>query len=161
MSEELVEELVQDMYVIPFTGLTDESLLMNNEIITGSEQELPFTGMSDVSGKPNKKVITDFSTIKKINIAINIINYIFTVILSLITVRFSFLIFGVKDNIIYHITGLFLLPVFHILGTVPSVSHPHVERESLVAIVFYAIMVSFISALAGLVKKIVKKRSEK
>ncbi len=153
------EELVKDIYVIPFTGLTDESrLINNNEIIIGSETGLPFTGISDVSGKLNKKVITDFSTVKKITIAINIINYIFTVILSLITLRFAFLIIGVKDNIIYKITGLFLYPVFHLLGTVSSVSPPHLERESLVAIALYAVMVSFISVVAGLVKKIIKKK---
>ena len=162
MSEELVEEflgeLVQDIYVIPFTGLPEEFHQMNNEMITGSDTELPFTGISDVSGKLNKKVVTDFSTVKKINIAINIINYIFTAVLSVITLRFAFLIFGVKDNIIYTVTGLFLFPVFHMLGTVPSVSPPHVERESLIAIALYAIMVSFISAVASLVKKMIKKK---
>ncbi|MEQ8187979.1 MAG: hypothetical protein ABRQ39_08420 [Candidatus Eremiobacterota bacterium] len=161
MSEELLEELMVDfvpaIYVIPFTGLTDETHLKDNEIITGCET-LPFTGISDVSVKLNKKVVTDFSTVRKINIGINIVNYIFTVILSIITLRFAFLIFGVKDNIIYKITNLLLFPVFHLLGTVPSVSPPHVERESLVAIALYAIIVSFVSVLAGLVKKIVKKR---
>jgi len=161
MSEELLEELmadfVPDIYVIPFTGLADETHLKDNEIITGCET-LPFTGISDVSVKLNKKVVTDFSTVRKINIGINIVNYIFTVILSIITLRFAFLIFGVKDNIIYKITDLLLFPVFHLLGTTPSVSSPHVERESLVAIALYAIIVSFVSVLAGLVKKIVKKR---
>ncbi len=159
MPEELLEELIHDIYVIPFTGVKEESHQADNEIIRGTDAGLPFTGISDVSGKPNKKVVKDFSTVKKINIAINIINYIFTVILSLITLRFAFLIFGVTDNIIYKITGLLLFPAFHMLGTAPYVSPPHVERESLVAIALYAIMVSFISIVASFVKKIIKKKN--
>jgi hypothetical protein len=155
----MTDELTKDIYIIPYTGIREESLQMRHEIITGSETDLPFTGITDIPGK--RKVLPDFSAVRKINLVINITNYIFTIILSLITLRLSFLIFGVKDNIIYKITDLLLFPVFHLSGTFPSVSTPHVERESLVAIVLYAIIVSFISILAGLVKKIIRKRSEK
>jgi len=119
----------------------------SNDVIVFKEEEVTSSG----------KLVSS-SNIRKINFIIRLVNYFFTVILSLTALRICFQMIGSGDNFFYKISYIFVHPVFSFMGTVPVYGVQHLERESLIAMLCYAFMVPLLTSVLNSVKDAMKLR---
>jgi len=102
----------------------------------------------------NQKELDRVSKLRRYNGTLQIVNFLFSVILSLIALRFGLQFYGAENEgifqIIYNITYLFMSPIFSLQKSVPDYGASHIEIEALIAIAFYAVIAPVISFIINI-----------
>jgi hypothetical protein len=151
-----VDDLLPGAKFIPL----DEPFSVNNSLPMGRSvaPEQPLLTLDILEKRANnRKELDKVSKIRKYNGTIQLANLIFTMILSIITLRFTLQLFGAASdgivNAIYNMTYLFMAPVFSLQRSMPVYGSAHIEIEAIIAIAFYALISPAISFIINICQK--------